>query len=156
MYIYICVCVCVCFVCIYVCVYIYVCVCVCVYIYLRITMTYKQCRINKSWWIARPLWPNVSWRYVFPIEDTATSRATSSHVGVTSPHDINLMGRIYNYIIFEIRNWCYLRITMTRKSGKHLHVKHWTAVSTLLGLISSAHRDLHHWGSNQQPQYAEA
>ena len=31
------------------------------------------------------------------------------------------------------------------------HTEHWTAVSTLLGLISSAHRDLH-----QQPQYAEA
>ena len=45
---------------------------------------------------------------------------------------------------------------MTRKSGKHLHAKHWTAVSTLLGLISSTHRDLHHWRSNQQPQYAEA
>ena len=42
---------------------------------------------------------------------------------------------------------------MTRKSGKH---QHWTAVSTLLGLISNAHRDLHHWRSNQQPQYAEA
>ena len=36
------------------------------------------------------------------------------------------------------------------------HTEHWTAVSTLLGLISSAHRDLHHWKSNQQPQYAEA
>ena len=33
---------------------------------------------------------------------------------------------------------------------------HWTAVSTLLGLISSAHGDLHHWRTNQQPQYAEA
>ena len=36
------------------------------------------------------------------------------------------------------------------------HTEHWTAVSTLLGLISSAHRDLHHLGSNQQPQCAEA
>ena len=44
---------------------------------------------------------------------------------------------------------------MIRKSGKPLHANHWTAVSTLLGLISSAHRDLHHWRSNQQPQYAE-
>ena len=49
-----------------------------------------------------------------------------------------------------------LEITMTRKSGKHLHTEHWTAVSTLLGLISSTHRDLHHWRSNQQPRYAEA
>ena len=55
----------------------------------------------KSWWIVRPLWPNVSWRYVIPTEDTATSGATSSQVGVTSPHNINLMGRIYNYIIFK-------------------------------------------------------
>ena len=36
------------------------------------------------------------------------------------------------------------------------HMEHWTAASTLLGLISSAHRNLHHWRSNQQPQYAEA
>ena len=41
---------------------------------------------------------------------------------------------------------------MTRKSGTHLHKKRWTAVSILLGLISSAHRDLHHWRSNHQPQ----
>ena len=33
--------------------------------------------------------------------------------------------------------------------------EHWTAVSTLLGLISSTHRD-HHWRSNQQPQYVKA
>ena len=26
----------------------------------------------------------------------------------------------------------------------------------VLGLISSAHRHLHHWRSNKQPQYAEA
>ena len=45
---------------------------------------------------------------------------------------------------------------MTRKSGTHLHRAHWTAVSTLLGLISNVHRDLHHGRSNQQPQYAEA
>ena len=44
---------------------------------------------------------------------------------------------------------------MTRKFGKHLHAKHWTAVSALLGLISSAYRDLHHRRSNQQPQNAE-
>ena len=33
--------------------------------------------------------------------------------------------------------------------------KHWTAVSTLLGLISSVYRDLHDWRSNQRPQIAE-
>ena len=55
---------------------------------------------------------------------------------------------LYTYIMFEI--------TMTRKSGKHLHAKHWTAVSILLGLISRAHRDLHHRRSNQQPHYEEA
>ena len=36
------------------------------------------------------------------------------------------------------------------------YTEHWTAVSTLLGLINSAYRDLHHWRSNQQPQNAEA
>ena len=35
------------------------------------------------------------------------------------------------------------------------HTEHLAAVSTLLGLITSVHRDLHHWRSNQQPQYAE-
>ena len=66
---------------------------------------------------------------------------------------------IYIYIIIiKGRNWNIKEITMTRKSGTHLHqhTEHWTAVSTLLGLISSAHRDVHHWRSNQQPQYAEA
>ena len=51
-------------------------------------------------------------------------------------------------------NW----ITVTRKSDKHLCTtqKHWTAVSTLLGLISSVYRDLHHWKSNERPQIAES
>ena len=41
---------------------------------------------------------------------------------------------------------------MTRKPGKHSvrHMEHWTAISTLLGIISSLYRDLHHWRSNQQ------
>ena len=34
---------------------------------------------------------------------------------------------------------------------KHDIRKYWTAVSTLLDLISSAYRDLHHWISNQRP-----
>ena len=47
---------------------------------------------------------------------------------------------------------------MTGKSGNTymLHTEPWTAVSTLLCLISSAHRDLHKWRSKQQPKYAEA
>ena len=35
------------------------------------------------------------------------------------------------------------------------HTDHRTPVSTLLDLISSSYRDLHHWRSNQQRQYAE-
>ena len=35
------------------------------------------------------------------------------------------------------------------------HTEHWTTVSTLLGLISSAYLDPHHWRSNKQPQNAE-
>ena len=31
----------------------------------------------------------------------------------------------------------------------------WTAVSTLLGFISSVYRDLHHWRSSHRPQIAE-
>ena len=33
--------------------------------------------------------------------------------------------------------------------------KHWTVVSTLLGLISRVYRDLHHWKSIQRPQISE-
>ena len=55
------------------------------------------------------------------------------------------------------------QITMTRKFGKHQHAKYWTAVSTFLGLISSAYRDLHnrtqkpklyHWATG--PYHTEA
>ena len=42
---------------------------------------------------------------------------------------------------------------MTRKSGTHLHVTY-GALNSCFDL-SSAHRDLHHWRSKQQPQYAE-
>ena len=66
---------------------------------------YKRCWINKSWWTARPLWPNVSWRYVFPIEDTATSGATSSQIGVTSLHNISLILDIYIYIHTHAYMW---------------------------------------------------
>ena len=45
---------------------------------------------------------------------------------------------------------------MTKKSCKHLYAKYCTAVSTSLGIISSAHRNLHVWRSNQQPQHTEA
>ena len=42
-----------------------------------------------------------------------------------------------------------------RQTPTHDIQKHWTAVSTLLGLISSIYHDLHHWRLNQQPQIAE-
>ena len=60
---------------------------------------------------------------------------------------------------FEVYNWSHkyaLENIISRKSGKHLHATHGTAVSTEVGLSSSARRDLHHWRSNQQPQFAEA
>ena len=44
---------------------------------------------------------------------------------------------------FYIYIYIYI-IIMTRKSGKHLYATYGTAVSTLLDLISSAYRDLHH------------
>ena len=40
------------------------------------------------------------------------------------------------------------------QTSTHDIQEHWTAVSTLLGLISSVYRNLHHWRSNQQPQIA--
>ena len=39
-----------------------------------------------------------------------------------------------------------------RRTLTHDIRKHWTAVSTLLGMISSVYHDLHHWRSNQRPQ----
>ena len=93
------------------------------------------------------------YRYIFLTANTATSRATSSKVGVTSPHNISLMGRKYNNN-YEWRNWYIkLEITMTENPAhtNTRHTEHWTVVSTSLDLISSAHHDLHHRRSNQQP-----
>ena len=65
--------------------------------------------------------------------------------------------RLYIYI-FELRNWCYIFIELPCLENSvntyMRNTEHCTAVSTLLGLISSAYRDLHHWRSNQQPQNA--
>ena len=38
------------------------------------------------------------------------------------------------------------------RTSTHKIREHWTAVSTLLSLISSVYRNLHHWRSNQRPQ----
>ena len=59
----------------------------------------------------------------------------------------------YIFIIFKWRNWCYLRIAMTRKSDKHLHATYGTQ-NHCFDLIR-----LHQqwtpwsplWRSNQQP-----
>ena len=63
--------------------------------------TYKRCRINKSWCTVRPLWPNVSWRYVIPIEDTATSGATSSQVIYIYIYYVSVCGQ--NYVTINIK-----------------------------------------------------
>ena len=39
------------------------------------------------------------------------------------------LSHIYIYIIFKWRNYCYIRIIMTRKSGKHLHAIYGTRIS---------------------------
>ena len=64
-----------------------------IYIYIRIIMTRKS---DKH--LHATTWSTVSWRYVFPTEDTVTSRAMSLQVGVMSPHNINLMGKKLYYI----------------------------------------------------------
>ena len=61
-------------------------------------------------------------------------------------------GQICTYFIsrgINIVNW----ITTTRKSTEHRR-EHWTAVSTLLCLISSVYRNFYYWRSNQRPQIA--
>ena len=55
------------------------------------------------------------------------------------------------FIICELN--CYDQ--KTRQTLAHDIRKHWTAVSTLLGLISSVYRDLPHWRLNQRLQNAE-
>ena len=60
--------------------------------------------------------------------------------------------------IFQVEKlYCELNYYDQKIRGTLMHDirKHWTTISTLLGLISSVYRDLHHWGSNQQPQIAE-
>ena len=75
----------------------------------------------------------------------------SLDVYAPSPIIITLYLCLYKTIISV-----YIWTIMTRKSSKHPHTTYGTAVSTLLGLISSAYCDLHCWRSNQQPQNAEA
>ena len=41
-----------------------------------------------------------------------------------------------------------------RRTLKQYIRKHWTAVSTLLGIINSVYHNLHHWRSNQRSQIA--
>ena len=48
-----------------------------------------------------------------------------------------------------------IKLSENRANTHMQHTEHWTAVSTLLGLISSAYHNLHHLWSNQQPQNAE-
>ena len=70
--------------------------------------------------------------------------------------------RAFKYAIFYLLNliqYIYILELPWQENPANTfmrHTEHWTAVSTLLGLISRAHRDLHHWRSNQQPQCAEA
>ena len=69
---------------------------------------------------------------------------------------------IYIYKIVISCNMFYKQPTNMYKKGSYFCTyfytqdiwEHWTAVLTLLGLISSVYRNLHYWGSNQQPQIA--
>ena len=50
---------------------------------------------------------------------------------------------------------CELNYQKIRRTLTHDSRKHWTVVSTLLGLISNVYRDLHLWRSNQRQQITE-
>ena len=54
----------------------------------------------------------------------------------------------------ETNKYCELNYhdQKIRRTATHDIREHWTAVSTLLGLISSVYSNLHHWRSNQRPQ----
>ena len=65
---------------------------------------------------------------------------------------------IYIYIYIKVEElYCELNYhdQKTWRTPTHDIRKHWTAVSTLLGLINNVYYDLHHWRSNQRPQIAE-
>ena len=50
--------------------------------------------------------------------------------------------------------WIELPRPEIHRTPTHDIREHWIAVSTLLGLISSVYPNLHHWRSNQRPQFA--
>ena len=65
-------------------------------------------------------------------------------------HLTYLLPGLLNKFIFEL-SW------LENPANTYMrHTEPQTAVSTILGHISSAYRDLHDWRSNQQPQNAEA
>ena len=95
--------------------------------------------------IFNPFWITLTELLVVP--------GTSSTSPVSAPD-------IYIYIYIYILNWgidVILELPWQENPANTFmrHTEHWTAVSTLFGLISNAHSDLHHWRSNQQPQYAK-
>ena len=51
-------------------------------------------------------------------------------------HSLTRFMHMYTYMIFKWRNWYYHRITMTRKSGKHLYVTY-GALNNCFDLIRS-------------------
>ena len=60
---------------------------------------------------------------------------------------------IYIYIYIYIYKLSWLK----NPANTYMrHMEYWTAVSTLLGLISRTYHDPHYWWSNQQSQNAEA
>ena len=61
---------------------------------------------------------------------------------------------IFLFLIEELILWIELPRPEIQRTPTHDIQEHWTAVSTLLGLISSVYHNLHHWRSNQRPQIA--
>ena len=60
----------------------------------------------------------------------------------------------WNFVFKRFRELNYYDQKIRGKFARDI-LKLWTAVSTLLGLISSVYRDLPHWRSNQQSHNAE-
>ena len=65
--------------------------------------------------------------------------------------------RVYIFLFLLQELYCDLNYPdkKIRQTPTHDIRKHWTAVSTLSGLIGSVYHDLHHWRLNQWPQIAE-
>ena len=77
-----------------------------------------------------------------------TDRASTLIPTIFLFHCIHI--RFWNYFVYK--SVCESNYQKIRRTLTHDIREHWAAVSTLLCLIYSVYRNLHHWRSNQRPK----